>query len=204
MIKQFELQDQYGNKIYHHTSSEVVWDTDTGHSVKEDIETLMAALGIQESAGGSKPEVHIDANTLKGYSIDQLVLKETYSSAVEALNKEIATKAPLTSPAFTGEPTVPDVEQKDGTGKIANTSYVDQAAEDLKADIVKILEDYAAKEHTHSADDIGAGTFSSTDVFAKNGSDYTVARIRNISFLGESEELPATLENGTLLAVYEG
>ena len=43
MIRQLETQDQNGNKIYRHTSSDIVWNLDTGHTVKEDIDTLMAA-----------------------------------------------------------------------------------------------------------------------------------------------------------------
>ena len=204
MIRQLETQDQNGNKIYRHTSSDIVWNLDTGHTVKEDIDTLMAALGITDGAGGSMPEVNIDANTLSGHTIEELVLNDTYRNAITELNNAIAGKAPLASPAFTGTPTVPDVEQKDGTAKVANTNYVDTAAAGVKDDIVEILKGYAAKEHSHSASDITSGTFANTAVYAKNGSDYTESRIRNISFLGSSEELPAALENGAMLAVYEG
>ena len=204
MIRQLETQDQNGNKIYRHTSSDIVWNLDTGHTVKEDIDTLMAALGITEGAGGSMPEVNIDANTLSGHTIEELVLNDTYKNAITELNNAIAGKAPLASPAFTGTPTVPNVEQKDSTAKIANTTYVDTAAAGVKNDIVNILKGYALKEHSHSASDITSGTFANTAVHAKNGSDYIESRIRNISFLGSSEELPAALESGAMLAVYEG
>lgn len=204
MIRQLETQDQNGNKIYRHTSSDIVWNLDTGHTVKEDIDTLMAALGIAGSTGGSAPEINIDAKTLSGHTIEDLVLNDTYRNAIAELNNVIAIKAPLASPAFTGTPTVPNVEQKDSTTKIANTTYVDTAAAGVKNDIVNILKGYALKEHSHSASDITSGTFANTAVHAKNGSDYIESRIRNISFLGSSEELPAALENGAMLAVYEG
>ena len=44
MIKKLETQDQYGNKIYRYTSSDIVLDLDTGHSVKQDIDLILAAL----------------------------------------------------------------------------------------------------------------------------------------------------------------
>ena len=104
MIRQLETQDQNGNKIYRHTSSDIVWNLDTGHTVKEDIDTLMAALGIAEGSGGSAPEVNIDAKTLSGHTIEELVLNDTYKNAITELNNAIAAKAPLASPAFTGTP----------------------------------------------------------------------------------------------------
>jgi hypothetical protein len=256
MIRQFEIQDQNGNKIYRHTSSDIVWDLDTGHTVKEDIDTLMNALGISNSSSSSsnKTELAIDASTLSGYTIDQLVLNDTYVNAINQLNNEISNKAPLASPSFSGTPTTPNVKQGDDSTKIANTSYVDTAvaalktyvnssvddsgtdkapinspqftgtpttpnvsqgdnskkiantayvdlaASNVKTSIIDTLTGYAVKNHSHAASDISSGTFSSTAIYAQNGTDYSTARIRNISF---STSVPTSLANGTLLAVYE-
>ena len=123
---------------------------------------------------------------------------------MKTISENIGNKADTISPVFTGTPTVPNVEAKDGTQKIANTLYVDNAITAVKNEITATLKNYAAKVHQHSAGDITAGTFADTNVKARDGSDYTTARVRNISFLGATEQLPTTLANGTLLAVYEG
>ena len=201
MIKKYERQDQYGNQIYNYTSSDIVLDLDTGHTVKQDLDTLMAALGIN----GSQPsgDIKLDAATLEGHAAADFVLSETYQNAIDSLNQTISGKADTVSPAFTGTPTVPNVDPKDGTQKIANTLYVDNATTVLKAEITNTLKDYAKAVHQHSAGDITAGTFADTNVKAKDGTDYTTARVRNIYFMDASQELPSTLPNGTILAVYE-
>ena len=56
MIKKLETQDQYGNKIYRYTSSDIVLDLDTGHTVKQDIDTLMSALGISQIINAPQDE----------------------------------------------------------------------------------------------------------------------------------------------------
>lgn len=201
MIKKYERQDQYGNQIYNYSSSDIIFDLDTGHTVKQDIDTLMAALGISGQPSG---DIKLDAATLEGHAAADFVLSETYQNAIDTLNQKLTDKADTVSPAFTGTPTVPNVDPKDGTQKIANTLYVDNAATALKTEITNTLKDYAKAVHQHSANDVTAGTFADTGVKAKDGTDYNVARVRNIMFMGESEELPATLPNGTILAVYEG
>lgn len=202
MIKKYERQDQYGNQIYNYSSSDIILDLDTGHTVKQDIDTIMSALGIS----GEKPsaDVKLNAVTLEGHPAADFVLDTTYQKAIDSLTKNIATKADVDSPVFTGTPTTPNVDAKDGTQKIANTLYVDTAANALKTEITNTLKNYAKSVHQHSAGDITGGTFADTAVKARDGSDYNVARVRNISFLGASEALPTTLPNGTLLAVYEG
>ena len=85
MIKKLETQDQYGNKIYRYTSSDIVLDLDTGHSVKQDIDLILAALGI--SGKESSTEVHIDAATLGGLSADKFVtdaVQESVSNVIVA------------------------------------------------------------------------------------------------------------------------
>lgn len=202
MIKKYERQDQYGNQIYNYSSSDIILDLDTGHTVKQDIDTIMSALGIS----GQKPssDVKLNAVTLEGHAAADFVLDTTYQKAIETLNTNISNKADVDSPVFTGTPTVPNVNAKDGTQKIANTLYVDNAATALKEEITNALKEYAKSVHQHSAGDITAGTFADTAVKARDGSDYNVARVRNIQFLGASEQIPSTLPNGTLLAVYEG
>ena len=202
MIKKLETQDQYGNKIYRYTSSDIVLDLDTGHSVKQDIDLILAALGI--SGKESSTEVHIDAATLEGLSADKFVLAETYTNYTKAVADEIALKAPLDSPRFTGTPTAPSVDPLDSTEKIANTKYVDDAVSVLKEEVVNTLKNYAASQHSHAASDILSGEFSATNVRAKDGTDYSISRIRNAKLIGESEELPASLDNGSMLLVYEG
>lgn len=202
MIKKLETQDQYGNKIYRYTSSDIVLDLDTGHTVKQDIDLILAALGI--SGKESSTDVHIDAATLEGLSADKFVLADTYTNYTKAVADELALKAPLDSPSFTGTPTAPSVDPLDSTEKIANTKYVDDAVAVLKEEVVDTLKNYAASQHSHTADNILSGEFSATNVRAKDGTDYTVSRIRNAKLIGESEDLPSSLENGSMLLVYEG
>lgn len=202
MIKKYERQDQYGNQIYNYSSSDIILDLDTGHTVKQDIDTLMQALGLSGS-GSTSTDIKINAATLEGHAAVDFVLSETYQNAIDTLNETITKKADTVSPAFTGTPTVPNVDPKDGTQKIANTLYVDNAATALKGEITTILKDYAKAVHQHSASDITSGTFAATDVKAMDGTDYSTARVRNIYFMDDSQELPATLPNGTILAVYE-
>ena len=202
MIKKLETQDQYGNKIYRYTSSDIVLDLDTGHTVKQDIDLILAALGI--SGKESSTDVHIDAATLEGLSADKFVLADTYTNYTKAVADELALKAPLDSPSFTGTPTAPSVDPLDSTEKIANTKYVDDAVAVLQKEVVETLKGYATSQHSHSASDIVSGEFSVTNVRAKDGTDYSIARIRNAKLIGESEELPASLENGSMLLVYEG
>lgn len=62
----------------------------------------------------------------------------------------------------------------------------------------------AASSHTQAASTITAGTFSATGVKAKSGTDYSTARVRNIS--AGTEDLEAgvsALESGSLYFVYE-
>lgn len=57
---------------------------------------------------------------------------------------------------------------------------------------------------SHSADMITSGTFSTTEIKAKTGTDYSVARIRNIQ--ASTTDLTAgssALANGDIYLVYE-
>lgn len=55
-----------------------------------------------------------------------------------------------------------------------------------------------------TAADIGSGTFSTTDIFAMPGSDYSVARLRNISFgTAELTDRVSTLADGEIYFMYE-
>jgi hypothetical protein len=206
MIKKLETQDQYGNKIYRYTSSDIVLDMDTGHTVKQDLDLILSALGINNSGTTSTTttDINVNANTLQGYSAEDFVQATAYTNSVKALSDELAKRAPLDSPALTGTPTTPSVDIGDASEKIANTKYVDDTATSLREEITQTLEDYAAKSHTHPASDIISGEFAVTNVRAKDGSDYTAARIRNIAFIGDTEDIPTTLSNGSLLFAYEG
>ena len=62
----------------------------------------------------------------------------------------------------------------------------------------------AATSHNHAAGNITAGTFSSTNVKAATGTDYTTARVRNIQ--ASTTDLTAgssALANGDIYLVYE-
>lgn len=192
MVKKEQIQDPSGNIIYWHTSSDVVFDEDTGNSVKQDIDAIKRALGI---SGSSVTNINIDADTLQGYEASDFVLEETYSNVIKTINKDLEKKAPLDSPVFTGMPTAPDVEAGDASEKIANTNFVKLALENA-------LKTCATKEHTHAASGITAGTFKDTGVLAKNGSDYSTSRIRNISLVSELDTLPTGLEDGSIVMVY--
>lgn len=202
MVKKYERQDQYGNVIYNYSSSDIIIDLDTGHTVKQDIDTILASLGLAGSAGSSG-NLSIDAATLEGMHAADFVSSTTYQNAIDTLTQNLANKADTESPTFTGTPTVPNVDAKDGTQKIANTLYVDNTAVALKNEITETLKTYAKAIHQHSASDITDGTFASLGVMAMNGTDYTTSRVRNIAFLASSQEVPATLPSGTLLAVYD-
>jgi hypothetical protein len=207
MIKKLETQDQYGNKIYRYTSSDIVLDTDTGHTVKQDIDLILAALGINNSGVNSSAttsDVNINANTLQGYAAADFVQATAYTNSIKALSDELAKRAPIDSPALTGTPTTPSVDIGNNSETIANTKYVDDTATSLREEITKTLEGYALVQHTHPASDIISGEFAVTNIRAKDGSDYTASRIRNIAFIGESEDIPETLSNGSLLFTYEG
>lgn len=186
-IKKEQIQDPSGNIIYWHTSSDVVYDEDTGNSVKYDISLIKRALGITETI----TDPSIDADTLGGHSADEFVLSDTYNNVMTTMSKTISDKADKDSPIFTGTPTVPDVDIDDASEKIANTNFVKNA-----------LKDYALSKHAHSASDITAGTFKDTGVLAKSGTDYSTSRIRNISFVSESSTLPTGLPDGSILMVY--
>ena len=62
----------------------------------------------------------------------------------------------------------------------------------------------APSSHKHSASDITTGTFPTTAIYAKTGTDYTTARIRNIK--ASTTDLTAgtsTLSSGDIYLVYE-
>ena len=201
MIRKLETQDQNGNKVYRYTTSDIVLDLDTGRSVKQDIDTLMSALGI--SGKNSNVQVSIDASTLQTHPASDFVLKSTYTAYTKSVAEEINLKAPLDSPGFAGTPTVPDVPADDYTGKIANTKYVDNAVSTLKEYVVNALKKYASTTHSHSASQITSGTFSATDVYAKNSSvGYNISRIRNIKIVSESEGVPSSIDAGSIVFVY--
>lgn len=188
MVKKEQIQDPSGNIIYWHTSSDVVFNEETGATVKQEIDEIRAAIGLSSS---SVSEPTINAGTLNGHPADDFVLSETYINVINALTQTIQTKAPLESPVFTGTPTAPNVEKNDSSEKIANTNFVQN-----------VLKDYAEKTHSHAASEITAGTFKDTGVVAKNGADYSTSRIRNISLISASDALPTGLENGSVVMVY--
>ena len=85
MVKKGQIQDAEGNIVYWHTSSDVVFDEETGNTVKEDIDTIKSALGMKS---GPSVSVNIDANTLQGHDSSYFVSNDTVES--KYLKKEDA------------------------------------------------------------------------------------------------------------------
>lgn len=62
---------------------------------------------------------------------DISALEEEFNSGFNAINAELALKAPLASPVFTGDPQAPDPHNAETKSQIATTSYVTKAIADL-------------------------------------------------------------------------
>lgn len=90
MIRKEKMQDHLGNIIYWHTSSDVVFDTTTGKSVKEDLDTIKKALGV-DSFCGNETEIVIDADYIGGHPIEDLVLLDDYEKKTEELKETLTT-----------------------------------------------------------------------------------------------------------------
>lgn len=74
----------------------------------------------------------------------------------------------------------------------------------VTAPIQEQIDGKAASSHNQDASTITSGTFASTDVKAKSGTDYSTARVRNIQ--AGTEDLTAgssALANGDIYLVYE-
>lgn len=71
----------------------------------------------------------------------QIVTISHIDNAVSTLNSSLATKAPLISPAFTGNPTVPTPPTGDNDTSIANTYFVNNA---INSNATVITSDYQA------------------------------------------------------------
>ena len=192
MVKKFQIQDPNGNIVYLHTSSDIVFDDETGVSVKEELKIIKNALGIIENGISGPVDVCIDAKTLAGHTIDEFVTSNVLKNAVDNMNSDLNKKAPINSPEFTGNPTTPDVNSSDASGSIANTRFVK-----------RVLESYTKTGHEQAASSITAGTFKDTGVKAKAGNDYTTCRIRNASIISSAATLPTNLEDGAVLLVYD-
>ena len=93
MVKKGQIQDAEGNIVYWHTSSDVVYDEETGNTVKEDIDAIKSALGMIES--GPSVSVNIDANTLEGHDSTYFAVNETVEN--DYLKKEDAATTYLTA-----------------------------------------------------------------------------------------------------------
>lgn len=65
----------------------------------------------------------------------------------------------------------------------------------------------APKEHTHAASTISAGTFASTEVCAKSGTEYWTSRVRNIvlldGMLADESVVTMYCGNGDIALIYE-
>lgn len=94
-------------------------------------------------------------------------------SQISGLTTDLAAKAPLASPAFTGNPTAPTQTQGDNSTKLASTAYVDAAAAAVEGSdvdsfngrtgaVVPVSGDYTAAQTTNTP----AGNVAATDVQA--------------------------------------
>lgn len=88
MIRKEKMQDHLGNIIYWHSSSDIVFDPNTGKSVKQDLDTIKKALGVDSSCG-EETEIVIDADYVGGHPIEDLVLQDEYNEKTEELRKDI-------------------------------------------------------------------------------------------------------------------
>ena len=88
MIKKIQLQDYVGDIICFHTTSDVVIDDKTGVSVRDEIASIKLALGLGGENGGNAA-LKIDATTIRGKTIDDLVLKETYDDHVVEIKNSL-------------------------------------------------------------------------------------------------------------------
>lgn len=98
------------------------------------------------------------------------------------VDNALALKAPLASPALTGEPTAPKATKGSNTTQIATTSFVKEAVDDVKADlasafkfkgVVATIADLEAIENPANGDVYqvtNAGTGRTNAEYAYNGS----------------------------------
>lgn len=68
------MQDHLGNRIYWHTSSDIVIDTTTGKTVKQDLDAIKKALGVEYSCG-TETGITINADKVGGLTVDEVVSK---------------------------------------------------------------------------------------------------------------------------------
>ena len=96
-----------------------------------------------------------DSTTLAGYGITDAVSSSTHTT-------DLALKAPLASPVFTGVPTAPTASANTNNTQIATTAYVDSAVGG------------ASGTYTNASVDshLNTGTANSGEVLSWNGSDY--------------------------------
>ena len=96
-----------------------------------------------------------DSTTLAGYGITDAVSSSTHTT-------DLALKAPLASPVFTGIPTAPTASANTNNTQIATTEYVDSAVGG------------ASGTYTNASVDshLNTGTANSGEVLSWNGSDY--------------------------------
>lgn len=87
MIRKEVMQDHLGNRIYWHTSSDIVVDTTTGKTVKQDLDAIKKALGVEYSCG-TETGITINADKVGGLTADELVGK-----AVEQVSNLIVASA---------------------------------------------------------------------------------------------------------------
>ena len=96
-----------------------------------------------------------DSTTLAGYGITDAVSSSTHTT-------DLALKAPLASPVFTGVPTAPTASANTNNTQIATTAYVDSAVGG------------ASGTYTNASVDshLNTSTANSGEVLSWNGSDY--------------------------------
>lgn len=90
------------------------------NAVRDQVEAILTSI----TAGVS--DVAYNAGTWDGVTT-VAPSKNAVRDEVETLITSIALKAPLASPAFSGNPTVPNQAAMDDSTKVANTAYVDAA-----------------------------------------------------------------------------
>lgn len=119
----------------------------------------------------------------------------------EALKRLSDGKADVDEDGFLSPDCIPsDILKEDDKGAPGGVAALDETG--------KVLQDQLPEQtppaHSHSADEIHAGTFAETGVRAKDGEDYATSRLRNI--MSSDIDLTAgtsPLPSGSIYIVFE-
>lgn len=126
---------QDGSSAFEHLAGAVVKHMVTARDLQEPQNHMNTGIAVHGIAGSVVGTSDTQTLTNKSISGSSNTLSNIPQSAVTSLttdistiNASLATKAPLASPALTGNPTATTQTQGDNSTKLATTAYVDTAA----------------------------------------------------------------------------